>query len=321
LAIGASCELSISFQPASVGSISGSLMLMDNALNAAAPGYATQSIALSGTATKATPTNTLVSSANPSFVSNAVTFTATLAPSAGTPTGTMSFYDGTTLLGTQPLSNNAATYTSSALATGTHSIDAVYSGDANFSAATSAAVSEVVEDFTIGPSSGGSAAATASRGGQANYTLAVTPPSGQLIAAPITFAVTGLPGGATATFSPASIAAGAGATNVTLTVKLASTAKVEPAKELFGGGGITVALGLVLLPFLGRWRRPRIGRFVCCVLAGAGTAVLFASLAGCGGGGNGSGGGSGSQPQNYTLTVTAASGSLSHAATLTLTVD
>ncbi len=294
---------------------------MDNALNAPAPGYATQSIALSGTATKATPSNTLVSSANPTFVSNAVTFTATLAPSAGTPTGTMSFYDGTTLLGTQPLSNNAATYTSSALATGTHSITAVYSGNANYTAATSAAVSEVVEDFTMGPPSGGSASATASPGGQATYTLAMTPPSGQLFAAPITFAVTGLPGGATATFSPASIAAGAGATNVTLTVKLASTAKVEPAKEFFRRGGITLALGLVLLPFLGRWRRPRIGRLVCWVLAGVAAAVLLAPVAGCGGGGSAGGGGSGPQPQDYTLTVTATSGSLSHTTTLSLTVE
>jgi len=56
LAPGSSCTNQISFTPTTVGSISGSLDTTDDNLNAAAPGYATQSIALSGTATAATPT-------------------------------------------------------------------------------------------------------------------------------------------------------------------------------------------------------------------------------------------------------------------------
>ena len=51
LAAAASCELPISFVPTAVGPLSGSLVLIDSNLNAAAPGYATQSIALSGTGT------------------------------------------------------------------------------------------------------------------------------------------------------------------------------------------------------------------------------------------------------------------------------
>ncbi len=50
LAAGASCLLHISFVPASAGSAYGALTLTDNSLNAAAPGYATQSILLSGNA-------------------------------------------------------------------------------------------------------------------------------------------------------------------------------------------------------------------------------------------------------------------------------
>jgi len=56
LAAGATCELSISFEPTVAGALSGSLVLTDNNLNAAAPGYATQSILLSGTAVRVTPT-------------------------------------------------------------------------------------------------------------------------------------------------------------------------------------------------------------------------------------------------------------------------
>ena len=54
LAGGQSCQLSISFTPTAAGSLSGSLVLTDNTLNAPAPGYATQSILLSGTGTGST---------------------------------------------------------------------------------------------------------------------------------------------------------------------------------------------------------------------------------------------------------------------------
>ena len=50
LAAGASCQLPISFEPAAVGTSSGSAVLTDNNLNAAAPAYTTQSISLYGAA-------------------------------------------------------------------------------------------------------------------------------------------------------------------------------------------------------------------------------------------------------------------------------
>jgi uncharacterized protein YwbE len=56
LAPNASCELAIGFEPETTGTLSGSLVLTDNNLNASAPGYASQSIALSGTGIQATPT-------------------------------------------------------------------------------------------------------------------------------------------------------------------------------------------------------------------------------------------------------------------------
>jgi sugar lactone lactonase YvrE len=55
LAAGASCELPISFAPGSAGALNDSLVLMDNNLNAAAPGYTAQNIKLSGTGIPATP--------------------------------------------------------------------------------------------------------------------------------------------------------------------------------------------------------------------------------------------------------------------------
>lgn len=58
LAAGASCALSLSFTPTAAGSLNESLVLTDNNLNAASPGYATQSIQLSGAGLAATPSIT-----------------------------------------------------------------------------------------------------------------------------------------------------------------------------------------------------------------------------------------------------------------------
>jgi len=96
-------------------------------------------------------TTTLISSTNPSTVGQSVVFTATIAPSSGTgtPTGTVTFKDGATTLGTGTLNGSGqATYTTSSLTAGTHSITAVYGGDSQFEASTSAAVSQVVNQAT-----------------------------------------------------------------------------------------------------------------------------------------------------------------------------
>jgi hypothetical protein len=59
---------------------------------------------------------------------------------SGTPTGTLTLFDGTTQLSSPTLVAGAASYSSSSLAAGSHSFTVNYSGDANFSASTSAAV-------------------------------------------------------------------------------------------------------------------------------------------------------------------------------------
>ena len=88
---------------------------------------------------------TLTSSANPSTSGQSVTFTANVTASVGTPTGIVTFNDGSTVLGTGPLnSSGKATYTTSALSVGTHPITASYGGDANNDVSTSNVVNQVV---------------------------------------------------------------------------------------------------------------------------------------------------------------------------------
>jgi hypothetical protein len=73
----------------------------------------------------------LGTSGTPSTSGQSRTFTATLTGVIAMPTGTVNFYDGTTLLGTGTLNGSGvATYTTSALTVGTHSIYANYLGDA-----------------------------------------------------------------------------------------------------------------------------------------------------------------------------------------------
>jgi len=94
--------------------------------------------------TKAATTTTLASSLNPSTYGQSVTFTATVTSSSGTPTGTVTFKDGTTTLGSVTLSAGMAHFTTAKLTAGTHSITAAYGGSATFSASTSTTLSQVV---------------------------------------------------------------------------------------------------------------------------------------------------------------------------------
>jgi alpha-tubulin suppressor-like RCC1 family protein len=97
---------------------------------------------------RASTTTTLSSSANPSTYSSAVTLTAVVAGSSGTPTGSVAFQNGGVTIsgcGAQALNGSGqATCTISTLAIGAHSLTAVYSGDTNYNGSTSATVAQVV---------------------------------------------------------------------------------------------------------------------------------------------------------------------------------
>jgi hypothetical protein len=79
------------------------------------------------------------SSLNPSADGQTVVFTATVGGDGGIPRGTVTFKDGTKVLGTGVLSGNPATATFSAksLAKGKHRIRAIYDGNATFPSSSS----------------------------------------------------------------------------------------------------------------------------------------------------------------------------------------
>jgi hypothetical protein len=89
----------------------------------------------------------VVSSGNPIVYGQAVTFMATVsavAPATGTPSGTVSFLDGSTLIGKAVLAGGSASITLSGLTAGSHSITVSYSGDNAFAASTSATLNQTV---------------------------------------------------------------------------------------------------------------------------------------------------------------------------------
>ena len=79
------------------------------------------------------------------------TFTATVTPASGSgETGTVQFQiDGTNVGSPVALSGNTATYTTSALSAGSHSIVAVYSGDGKFTGSTSNTLGDTLAKATL----------------------------------------------------------------------------------------------------------------------------------------------------------------------------
>lgn len=108
----------------------------------------------------AATTTTLMTSVSPAVIGQSVTFTATVSVGnvgTPTPTGTVTFSDGNTVLGTGTLDNSGkATLTTSNLSVGNHSITASYGGDANSKSSQSSALTQVIEKITTTVSIGSS---------------------------------------------------------------------------------------------------------------------------------------------------------------------
>ena len=236
-----------------------------------------------------TPTTTTLSSSNPSSnFGDTVTFTATVQGGMGNgPTGTVTFMDGTSTLGTATLtsgqsSSSTASYKTSSLTVGTHSITAQYGGDANFSGSTSSPLTQVVNNstsinfiLTVNPST---ITVTQGNSGTANVTLI---PSGGLNQT-VTFLCSGLPIYSQCTFSPSSITPDG--SNTPTTIVMTVTTNVATARldwpHLRRSGAVLAVFSMGLLGLVKvKGRRPRkagrrngVGRYAswscfCCVLA------------------------------------------------------
>jgi len=380
------CTAGISFSPTTTGSLPGALVFTDNSLSAG--NNATQTIALSGTATTGTPaivftvpnhtfgdapfTVSATSNSTSAFTYSVVSGPATISGSTVTLTGAgmvvlqatevadPNFIAGTknasfmvaaatpvitfavpnTTFGDAPFtvsatSNSTGAFTYSVVSgpatisgstvtltgSGTVVLSAMQAASGNYSAATvTTSFTVAIAGFTLGTGSGSISAST-TPGGAASFSLMLNPGAGATILPDaINFSVSGLPPGATATFSPATIAAGSPATAVMLSIQTSSSQALLRNENPFSGKPIApVTMGFLLLPLLGlkplRKRFRKLSRSSVLALTVISSGVMLLGLSGCGGGN--------APATNYTVVVTAtdATTGVQHTTNLTLTVQ
>jgi Bacterial Ig-like domain (group 3)/FG-GAP-like repeat len=293
-------------------------------------------LSLYGSATTTPPpptltatTTTLTSSANSIVAGGSITFTATItgaSGSTGTPTGSVNFLDGTTSLHSVTLTSGAATYTTTALAAGSHSITAVYSGDSTFSTSTSSSLTITVTAppppaaFAITLAS---ATGTVARGSNITDTVTITPTGGFNQA--VTLACSGAPANSTCTLSPTSVTPN-GTAAITSTLTLTADTPIASFTRTRHDFEVAAILPLGLLGSaviftLGRRRKIN---WSLQLLALAIVSTLLAAT-GCGGSHPSSSTTTPTTntptPGTYPLTVTATSGTIAHTATYTVTIQ
>lgn len=141
IAAASTCTINVTFLPPAPGAATARLSITGNVTPSLA------SIDLSGTGTPDTTKSTLTAKPSSAPVGTAIKLTATVVPVAGTqvPAGTVTFKSGATTLGSSALgATGVASLSISTLALGSHSITAVYVGDATDAPSTSSPVTVTI---------------------------------------------------------------------------------------------------------------------------------------------------------------------------------
>ena len=285
-------------------------------------------------------TTTLSASATSAVVGTGITFTAQVSPASGSivATGTVTFKDGSTALGTGTLDGTGkVTYVTSALTVSTHSITAVYGGDTGNNSSTSAAltitITAAAPDFTLSLTATSGNASLKQINAQATplvrlaTTTATVTPLNDFNAA-TTFSCSGLPSNSTCAFSPATLTPSGSPITSTVTITTdvvkanliqgvvsSNTTNSNPARKspFLPVGGSAIVLGLLCCTGFGGHKALR--NLTRCLVAFFTLATLTLSITGCG-----------DTPVvktpagTYNVVVTATAGATIHNATYTLTV-
>ncbi len=121
-------------------------------------------------------TTALVGAPNPSAGLQSVTFTATVSAAAGSPTGTVNFFDGVTLFGSSPVINGTgvATFDYAALPAGSHDITATFVGSGLFENSTSSVAQQVVNANVTATALTDNGPSPSTPGQQVSFTVVVT---------------------------------------------------------------------------------------------------------------------------------------------------
>jgi hypothetical protein len=264
------------------------------------------------TTTTVSPVNT-----TPAIGAN-ITLTAMVAKTVGsaTPTGTVTFFDGATQIGSPANINvsGVGSIQTSFATGGAHNVTASYSGDANYASSISAVVvvNVLQPDFNVTLPNGSTA--MVKDGTSATYMINIVAQNG--FTGVVSFSCTnGLPSLTMCGFNPTTVT-GSGSTTLTISTT-APTAPVSSSSLGLGLFGTIGALGLVLAAALpGRRERWK------SVFLLLGLLAMLAAVGSCGGGGSPPAVHNPGSPTGPSIvTVTATSGNLSHTSTVTLTIQ
>jgi hypothetical protein len=268
-------------------------------------------------ALKAT-TTALAASLNTEIAGQSVTFAATVtSPAGGTSTGTVTFFDGTTSLGTGGLNaSGVATYATTALAVGSRSITASYGGDSNYANSTSTALTETVNVAGFAPVSG-VPPITAGQTATINLTLYAASGSG------LNFMLgcAGTPSKSSCSFNSNPVAPGPPPNGTTVLLTFSTENSELPTNpsnrspwpwSFTGISAILAALFAVAMTMAGRAPRWRTAFSICLTIA-----ALATLLAGCANNNSYTGTPKGAA----TFTVTGTSGNTTISTAVTITVQ
>ena len=326
LAAGTACTIAVSFAPNSAGSFNATLSVID--------AVGTQTASLTGTGTAIPAPQAALTPATANF-GNVTAGTASSAqPFTLTNTGNAAL----TISGISLTGANSTAFTSTNACGATLAAGASCTISVTFDPAltgTDTATLSVSDNVPGSPQTSALAGVATAPQAASDFSLAATPASQSVTAGgsaiyqinlasingsftqPVTFAASGLPSGATVTFTPPSVTPGIAGASSTMTIQ-------TPVQHTAMGNGpalwpfATPVFAAALLLFPGRrFRRGKRGwgvfaNFVC-ILSLLGLAV---STIGCG-----AGFALPSSAKTCTITVTGTSGSDTHSTTVTLTVQ
>jgi Bacterial Ig-like domain (group 3)/FG-GAP-like repeat/FG-GAP repeat len=271
-------------------------------------GPSTGFASVSVTAPAATST-TLTASATSIDEQQQVTFTATV--QGNTPTGSVTFLNGSMSIGTATISGNTATLTTSFATAGAVSLTANYGGDANNLASTSAPITVTVAapGFAISVSP---ASATVTAGQSATFTIVVTPSGG--FSSAVGLSCGALPSLANCSFATAAVTPANGQPaqiKLTITTTAASAAKLghgspsQPGEQPWvpAGGVLSLASLVGLLSGLRQHRRKNYFLALALLMLVPGLGVC---LIGCGGSGHAAAATPGTPTGTATVAITGA---------------
>lgn len=228
------------------------------------------------------------------------------------PTGSVSFYDGSTKLGITDVTNGAAVFTTTSLAAGVHNIKAIYSGDADFNPAISSPAAIMISALAPAFALSGTST-TLSLGSGANGVITLNLAANASFTGAVNLTCSGAPAKASCAVNPGSVTLGAGQSSTASLVIGTTTASADASRSAspWGATGAAASVAMLCGIFFGRRKRVRIA-----AVLGLGVAVSLGTLlTGCDGGGPPAVGAT-----HFTVTVTATPANGSNASPQTTTV-